>query len=64
MTGNEKLEFKIKYTAAIFYISFIIILTLKYGIVGSSIAFLLKHIIIDLSKVFYSIKLINIDYGN
>tara|TARA_A100001015_G_scaffold213665_1_gene239710 strand:+ start:10941 stop:12236 length:1296 start_codon:yes stop_codon:yes gene_type:complete len=64
MTGYEKLELKINYTAAVLYISFIIVLTLRFGIIGSSVAFLLKHIIIDLSKVFYSRKLINNHHGN
>lgn len=59
LTGNEKLEYQINFYTSVFYIICLVFLTMKYGLLGSCIGFLIKYLSTDLIKVFFTLKSIN-----
>jgi O-antigen/teichoic acid export membrane protein len=59
MTGHQKLELKITTILSVFYIVTLVLLTYKYGLIGSSIAFLLRIFFMNFSKFFFSNRILN-----
>tara|TARA_B100001115_G_C15843568_1_gene423796 strand:- start:832 stop:2109 length:1278 start_codon:yes stop_codon:yes gene_type:complete len=59
LTGNQKKEFNLTSFVSIIYLVSLYLLTFYYGLVGSSYAFLIKNLFLNLSKFIISNHLLN-----